>query len=164
MRCRDLYSILMQILSTAFLAAIASILTGFAAESLTQPVRIIGEFVTFRLLYNPDIAFGIVLPAHFKELLIAAAILGVLWYAFRTKHDAFSSLGFGLIIGGAVANLFDRLPDGIVTDFIAIGTFPIFNIADACITIGAGILLLESCVQKRRNDENSKTKKPNSNK
>ena len=41
-----------------------------------------------------------------------------------------SQISFGLIIGGAVANLVDRLPDGLVTDYIAVGTFPVFNVPE----------------------------------
>lgn len=154
----------MHILILAFVSAIASVLAGIGAELLSHPVPILGNFARLTLSYNPDIAFGIVLPYPLKELLIGGALLAVVVLAFHRHHDRFSSTAFGLIIGGAVANLIDRIPDGIVTDFIAIGTFPVFNLADACITIGAGLLLIEGITQKRIFDEKTKNQKPNSKK
>jgi signal peptidase II len=138
----------MHILILSALAAIVSLLAGFGAERLSKPVPLVGNFVRLVLSYNPDIAFSIALPYPFKELLIILALIAVLVLAFRSHQNKLSSLAFGLILGGAVANLFDRLPDGVVTDFIAIGTFPIFNLADACISIGAGLLLMESMKKK----------------
>jgi signal peptidase II len=48
----------------------------------------------------------------------------------------------GLQLGGATGNLIDRLRMGRVTDFISIGTFPVFNVADSAISIGVAVLLL----------------------
>lgn len=139
----------MRILIIAFFVALASILAGLGAEHLQTTLSIIGTFVRLTLSHNPDIAFGIAIPYPLKELLIAVALIAVLFCAFRSKHTPASSLAFGLIIGGAIANLIDRMQDGAVTDFISVGTFPIFNLADACITIGAGILLTGNLVKKK---------------
>lgn len=138
----------MRILIVLVLAAMSSVLAALGAERLKHAVPLLGDFIQLTLIYNPDIAFGIVLPFPLKEILIAGALIAVLVVAFRRNHNKLSSAGFGLIIGGAVANLIDRIPDGIVTDFIAIGTFPVFNLADACITVGAGILLMENIRKK----------------
>jgi signal peptidase II len=46
-----------------------------------------------------------------------------------------------LQLGGAIGNLIDRLSQGYVTDFISVGSFAVFNVADACITLGVIILL-----------------------
>ncbi len=58
--------------------------------------------------------------------------------AFRNQlpHSRLLQLGIGLIVGGAIGNLIDRLRLGYVVDFIAAGTWPKFNIADSAITIG----------------------------
>lgn len=143
------YDLPVRILFTSLFAALLSVLSSVFAENLTGNIHILGNFVRLTLSHNPDIAFSIGLPYPFKEILIACALLAVLILAFRSKHSTFSSIAFGLIIGGAVANLIDRIPDGVVTDFIAVGGFPVFNIADACITIGAGMLLVESFVHKK---------------
>ena len=65
--------------------------------------------------------------------------------ASRGKLNA---AAFGLIIGGALANIADRLPDGLVTDYIQVGTFPVFNLADSCITVGAVLLIFEMVRRK----------------
>jgi signal peptidase II len=56
----------------------------------------------------------------------------------------------GLQLGGALGNLIDRLTQGYVTDFISVGTFPVFNVADASISIGVAILILGMWIKERR--------------
>jgi signal peptidase II len=53
-------------------------------------------------------------------------------------------------LAGALANIADRLPDGVVTDYFQVGTFPIFNVADSAITIGAALLLLQVLLEEIR--------------
>lgn len=130
----------------SLLACLASLFGNALAELLQQPVPIVGNFVMLRLLHNPGIAWGVRLPGGIQLWAIVSALLAVLWAASREcrarTHDPARLLGFGLLIGGAVANIFDRLPDGLVTDYFSIGTFPVFNLADACICIGAGLLAI----------------------
>lgn len=121
----------------------SSLIAAALAEHLGEPIRIIGSFVMLRLAYNRGIAFSISIPGGMQTLLILGALAAVLIMAFRDRTQARGhALAFGLIVGGATANLIDRFLDGVVTDYFAIGTFPIFNIADACICIGAGLLAM----------------------
>ncbi|MND03155.1 Lipoprotein signal peptidase [compost metagenome] len=53
-------------------------------------------------------------------------------------------------MGGALGNLIDRLQHGHVTDFISVGRFPIFNIADSSITVGVVLLMLDVWLSERR--------------
>jgi len=53
-------------------------------------------------------------------------------------------------LGGAMGNLIDRLIYGTVTDFISVGSFPVFNVADACISIGVAILVATMWIEERR--------------
>ena len=53
-------------------------------------------------------------------------------------------------LGGAVGNLIDRLTIGHVTDFISVGSFPVFNVADSSITIGVVILLLSMIISEHK--------------
>ena len=113
-----------------------------------QPVILIPAFLKLQLSHNAGIAFSIAIPSPWEEILILSALTTVCIFAYRSKPDHLKSVAFGLIIGGAIANLLDRLPDGFVTDYVAVGTFPIFNAADACITVGAALLMLEAWLKR----------------
>lgn len=110
---------------------------------LVSPIHVLGEWVMFHHTENPGIAFGIHLPSPWQEILIACALIVVMIIAVRAS-TMFSRIAYGLIMGGALANVVDRLGDGRVTDYIAIGAFPVFNVPDSCITIGVVLLLVES--------------------
>jgi signal peptidase II len=73
----------------------------------------------------------------------------VIIFALRTAKSRLSRVAFGLIVGGALENIVDRLRDGVVTDFFQVGTFPIFNVADSCITIGVVLLLVAMMWEER---------------
>ncbi len=139
----------MSIAVTAFVAATLSVLGTLLMEKMVVMTSVLGGFLRLTLSRNPGVAFGLSLPYPLQEILISFALLTMFVFAYRTRHSRFSSLGFGLILGGAIGNLIDRIPDGLVTDYFAIGTFPVFNIADACITVGAGMLILESLRKKQ---------------
>jgi signal peptidase II len=138
-----------KLISTALSALAMSLLAQWLAEMLTAPVSLLGQFATLRLSHNSGIAFSIALPPVLQSLLIPFALIVVCIVAWRTAHDRISRIGFGLIVGGALANIIDRLPDGLVTDYIAVGTFPVFNLPDTFICIGAGLLLLEEVKKER---------------
>lgn len=124
-------------------AAALSLLVTWAASGIIKPIIVIPGFLILRLSQNPGIAFSISIPSPWEEILIISALTTVCVFAVKSKPDRFVSTAFGLIIGGAIANIIDRLPDGFVTDYVAVGTFPVFNAADSCITIGAVLLLVE---------------------
>lgn len=135
-----------------FLSSITSLavalLISWVASGIVRPIVLIPGFLTLQLSKNPGIAFSINIPSPWEEILILSALGAVCVMAIRSTSHRFGSIAFGLIIGGAIANLIDRFPDGLVTDYVAIGTFPVFNAADTCITIGAIFLLLEAYVQR----------------
>jgi len=96
---------------------------------------------------NPGIAFGVSMPLALVALLSLLLIIGLAWLlASRlTKMQPPTAYGLAACIGGAAGNLIDRISQGQVTDFIAIGIWPVFNLADIAIVIGtlvsaAGIL------------------------
>jgi signal peptidase II len=73
-------------------------------------------------------------------LVVAAVIV----YCFPriSRRDWLIRLALGLYLGGALGNLIDRLTQRYVTDFISVGSFPVFNVADACVSCGVVALLL----------------------
>ena len=131
------------LLAASAVAFLLSLFARMAAETvLMERVPIIGEFIGLSLVRNAGVAFGITFPPLLQVLLVAGALSLVLFLAWRSCRTQSHALGFGLIIGGALANIVDRLDDGLVTDFFQIGSFPTFNVADSCITVGVGVLLL----------------------
>lgn len=136
------------------LAAGAAVLLSLIGKLLTDAylndrIAIIGKWVGLVRAYNPGIAFGLTFAPAVQTLLILGALALVVWAALKDARAPLTQAGFGLIIGGALGNVLDRMRDGLVTDMFQVGTFPIFNVADSCITIGAIVLLLAGLFQRR---------------
>jgi len=141
---------MMPVFLIAFVSACASVLAAIAADSLlAERISIIGSFAGLQYTLNPGVAFGITFPSLLQVALIAIALLAVIWMA-RGVRNRTETIAYGLILGGGIANIVDRLPDGVVTDYFQVGTFPVFNVADSCITVGVFLLLLEMLVLRRR--------------
>ncbi|MBA4420167.1 MAG: signal peptidase II [Anaerolinea sp.] len=82
--------------------------------------------------------FGMV----FTVLSLVVACFMVYYFPRVPKEEWPLRVAMGMQLGGAVGNLIDRLTIGEVTDFISVGTFAVFNIADASITVGVAVLLI----------------------
>jgi signal peptidase II len=138
--------------ATTILAFSTSLCVGVVLEQLlTERVAIIGSFAGLLLSYNTGVAFGVEIPEPWQSLLIASALLLIGYTAWKERRGILKNIGFGLIIGGALANIADRLPDGRVTDFFQVGTFPIFNVADSCVTVGVVLLLIQTVLPSKGN-------------
>ena len=112
-------------------------------------------YARFTHIQNSGASFGMFQNGNTIFIILAVLIVGGMIY-YVSKMEAASRLmiaAIGLYMGGAIGNLIDRLTIGKVTDFVSVGTFYIFNIADASINI-AVVLLLIALWQ----DERSKTK------
>ena len=129
--------------TTFFLGLLAKLA---ADQWLTSRVAVIGSFAGLQPSVNSGVAFSITFPWHLQGIFITVALLLLVWAAAHAKTP-WSRVAFGMIIGGALANVVDRLLDGLVTDFFQVGTFPIFNVADSCITIGVLLLISEALMQ-----------------
>jgi lipoprotein signal peptidase len=144
-------------ITTAAASLVASLAAKFLADAyLDERIAIIGSFAGLQHSLNPGIAFGLRLPSGIQEVLILAALVFVCVLAWKSARGsttlatgALNQVGYGLITGGALGNVIDRLPDGFVTDFFQVGSFPIFNVADSCITIGVLLLLAEMMILTR---------------
>ena len=111
----------------------------WATDVLASHSKRIGS-ITLRLVHNHGVVFGLggYLPASAIIALTASISVVVAFFAWRgTVRPPFAA---GLIVGGAFANVADRLTAGSVIDFISIGRGPIFNLADVFLV--AGIVLL----------------------
>jgi signal peptidase II len=93
---------------------------------------------------NRGVAFGFLPGSHLGiTILIAVALAALLAYFARHSRQRLIWLPTGLLLGGAIGNVLDRLREGSVTDFIKLPLgWPPFNLADASITLGVLLLLL----------------------
>jgi signal peptidase II len=111
-----------------------------------RPARILGTLLDLQLTHNPGGAFGIL---QNQPLLFFAAtiviVAGVAVWGFRTGH---APIALGLVAGGGLGNLTDRIVrapghlQGHVVDFIHFRYWPTFNLADSSIVVGVALLLL----------------------
>jgi signal peptidase II len=91
---------------------------------------------------NKGVAFGAFAGGHTAVLVvIAVAVAALLIYFVRHAGRPLVWLPTGLLVGGAIGNIFDRIRDGAVTDFIKLPWWPAFNVADMAITFGVLALL-----------------------
>jgi signal peptidase II len=100
---------------------------------------------------NTHGAFGLFGSQPWLLIGMAVIVLGVFWYAFReyAANSAVVRFAFGTIVGGAIGNIVDRFHYGFVVDFIDARWWPVFNVADSCITIGVGLLILTTFRRER---------------
>jgi signal peptidase II len=110
------------------------------------PVDLVGSFVQLRYTTNSGGAFSLLTGAPLFFGIMAMVIVGGIVYASRRAQPLSMLVALGLILGGALGNLTDRLfrgeglLRGEVVDFVKVGIWPVFNLADSCVVVG-GILL-----------------------
>lgn len=122
------------------------------------PHPVIGDWFRFYLLFNPGAAFSMGQNSTWLfTTLQLAFVIGALLFGPRmsTRWEAF---GLALVAGGALGNLCDRLfrePGfwfGHVVDYISVGSFAVFNLADAAITVGVVVFVVATFVAERKGD------------
>jgi signal peptidase II len=110
------------------------------------PVDLVDDVVQLRYTTNSGGAFSLLTGAPLFFGIMALVIIGGIVYASRRAQPLSLLVILGLILGGALGNLTDRLLRGDallrgeVVDFIKVGIWPVFNLADSCVVVG-GILL-----------------------
>ena len=118
--------------------------TTLAEDHLHHPVHLLGP-LGLDLGFNTGSAFS--LFTSFAPVLVVVAVVvavALCLLAWRAR-SATAAVGFGLVLGGAVGNLVDRLArghHGAVVDFITLSHWPTFNVADACIVVGLALVVV----------------------
>ena len=105
---------------------------------------------------NTGTAFSL-FRSHGELLLflsVLVALFFTIYFIFIEKPKIFMRLFISLVVAGALGNIIDRIRFGYVNDFIDVGFWPIFNIADSSITIAITIYILDALVLSRNKDEN----------
>jgi signal peptidase II len=119
-----------------------------AAKAAIEAELVPGQFeevlgpLELTLSHNRGVAFGLAGGAGVKLVLTTAVALAVIGFLFsRNPQRPGMWLAVGLVAGGAIGNLADRIRADAVTDFIAVGSWPAFNLADVSITLGVLLLV-----------------------
>ncbi|MFG3380415.1 signal peptidase II [Streptomyces sp. NPDC047999] len=115
-----------------------------------EPIQVVGDLFTFQAVRNPGAAFGMGEAFTFVFTFIAAAVIVVIIRLARKLYSLPWAIALGLLLGGALGNLTDRIfrsPgvfEGAVVDFIAPAHFAVFNLADSAIVCGGVLIVLLS--------------------
>jgi signal peptidase II len=116
----------------------------------TEMVEVVDGVLSLRLVRNPGAAFGVAQGLTFALTVIAVVVILVILRISRRLRSPGWAVGLGMVLGGAIGNLVDRLfrePGplrGHVVDFLELPHFPVFNLADSAIVTGGVLMVLLS--------------------
>jgi len=122
------------------------------ASWLPESLQWLSPYARIVNWHNKGAAFGMFQNGSTIFAVLAFIVIGAIIYYYPQvdKRDWTLRLAMSMQLAGALGNLIDRLTqDGRVTDFISVGNFPVFNVADSSITVGTIILLLGIYLQER---------------
>lgn len=125
------------------------------AEMLrSEGITLIEGILRFTYVRNPGAAFGMLPGQRWIFVAVSAlAVVGLAWLLLRPTTVGLKRWAYTLILSGAAGNLVDRIfYDGLVVDFVEMGlqgrTFPVYNVADMGVSIGAALLILSLLREK----------------
>jgi len=113
--------------------------------SLGQSIKLL-PFLSITRIHNKGIAFGLLRELQARWILVSIALLVciILALQYSKMKDLREILLIGLIVGGALGNVIDRVFLGYVIDYVSISIWPAFNIADSAISISVVLLIFFS--------------------
>ena len=114
-------------------------------EPRSGELRLIGDWLSLHYIRNTGVAFGLFqnLPQLFTITSIIITLGAIYAYRYHLPwRSPWIKISMGLIVGGALGNIIDRLRLGYVVDFIQVGWWPIFNLADSAVSVGVTMLTL----------------------
>jgi len=111
---------------------------------LGQEISVIKNIFSITFVANKGVAFGLFSNSNFPFVLISIAVLVCITLVFISLGKArfWIKIAYGLILGGALSNMLDRIRLGEVIDFLDFHIWPVFNIGDSAICVGVGIFVL----------------------
>lgn len=132
-------------LAVAAVAAVVDwVVKVFATVTLDDGPVDVGSLLTLRLSHNPGIAFGLGDWLPGPVLIAATGAVTAMLAVIAVRGALGPWWASGLVLGGAFANLADRMLGGTVIDFLDLGWWPSFNLADVWLTVGCALLFLAS--------------------
>ncbi|MET8474605.1 signal peptidase II [Streptomyces sp. NPDC006422] len=149
-RGRRRIAVLFAVAALAYVLDLGSKLLVVAKLEHRDAIHIIGDWLQLEVIRNPGAAWGIGEAFTIIFTLIAAAVIVVIARLARKLYSTPWAIALGLLLGGALGNLTDRIfraPgvfEGAVVDFIAPKHYPVFNLADSAIVCGGILIVLLS--------------------
>lgn len=131
-------------------------ITKFAVRSrmeIGETLPVFRGVLDFTYVQNRGAAFSLFQNSQLITVIlpVITMIAGVLFLLhLRKKKEKLAELGVLLIMSGGIGNLIDRTVMGFVTDMISVGRFPVFNVADICVTVGCAVLILWVIIGDRK--------------
>jgi signal peptidase II len=123
---------------------------------------VIGRYLSFTHVHNTGVAFGLFQGRSVVFALVSSAvILGLVRYQRRFAGGwPWPNVALGLIVGGAIGNVLDRLHQGHVTDFLDFKFWPVFNLADSAVVVGVLMLFWHLLQEDRRERRATAAREP----
>jgi len=109
------------------------------------------SFLSLTHIKNTGSLFGLFHTLNFNAFFILLSVVLIGWIVYNARKSCWSvreQIAWGLVVGGAAGNLLDRVLYGAVTDFIDVGFWPVFNVADTSITLGVLLLLVHELLRR----------------
>lgn len=131
-------------------------ITKFAVRSrmeIGETLPVFRGVLDFTYVQNRGAAFSLFQNSQLITVIlpVITMIAGVLFLLhLRKKKEKLAELGVLLIMSGGIGNLIDRTVMGFVTDMISVRSFPVFNVADICVTVGCAVLILWVIIGDRK--------------
>ncbi len=122
-----------------------------------SPVPVLGDFLRLTLIHNRGAAFGLTIGGPLVHTAVAVGALALLAWMYRglPAQARLQRGALALVLGGALGNIVDRVRLHQVVDFVDVGLsadgwrWPVFNVADSCVTVGVLLLVLSYSRQKK---------------
>ena len=131
-------------------------ITKFAVRSrmeIGETLPVCRGVLDFTYVQNRGAAFSLFQNSQLITVIlpIITMIVGILFLLhLRKKKERLAEFGVLLLMSGGIGNLIDRTVLGFVTDMISVGSFPVFNVADICVTVGCAVLILWVIIGDRK--------------
>ncbi|NQX44474.1 signal peptidase II [Paenibacillus tritici] len=131
---------------------------------LAEQIPVIKDFFLITSHRNRGAAFGILEGQQWFFIVITVIVVaGIVWYLNKArKTRKLLPTALALVLGGAIGNFLDRILNGEVVDFLMFNfgsyTFPIFNVADSCIVVGVGLIILDTLLEVKGEQEVTEVK------
>ena len=114
----------------------------------------ITNFFYLHFIENEGMAFGMsFFDIKYLTLFRIVASIGIAYYIYKSiknNSEQLFIISLSLIFAGAIGNIIDRIKFGYVIDFIAVGRFPVFNVADSAVTIGVFLMIIYYLIEERK--------------